>query len=73
MLMGQSNGSDWWVRPVGTLMGQTRGVRAMGQTSWFHKCVTAVGQSEVLDQWVRPMGCTDGSCQWVRAVGQTGG
>ena len=61
--MGQSNGSDWWVRPVGHTDGSNQGgVRVMGQTSWFYKCVTPVGQSEVSDQWVRPTGCTDGSC-----------
>ena len=60
-------------------MGQTRGVRVMGQTSWFCKCVTRVGQSEVSDQWVRPtgwvmlMGQSNGSDQWVRPVGHTDG
>ena len=53
----------------------------MGQTSWFHKCVTPVGQSEVSDQWetngqdqkVALMGHADGSEQWVRLVGETSG
>ena len=51
MPMGQSNGSDQLVRPVGHTDGSNwgGGGRAMGQTSWFYKCVTPVGQCEVQD------------------------
>ena len=77
MPMGQSNGSDQWVRPVGHTDGSNQGGQSdQGQTSWFHKCVTPVGQSEVSAQWVGDqqvalMGHADGSEQWVRLVGET--
>ena len=52
MLMGQSNGSDWWVRPVGHTDESNQGGQSDGSDQLVSQCVTPVGRTDVLDQRV---------------------
>ena len=55
MLMGQSNGSDWWVRPVGHTDGSNQG----GQSDGSDQLVSHVCQNSGSERNVGPMGETN--------------
>ena len=55
MLMGQSNGSDWWVRPVGHTDGSNQG----GQSDGSDQLVSQVCHMSGSERNVGPMGETN--------------